>query len=155
MDILRINGILDYLDRGKSLLANYGDQIKLPIDVAIDSNGRHEILVSDLPTEDPIFDIGSQTINEFSSSLESASTTILNGPAGLAEVSHFSQGTIYVYDAATQSDTSIVGGGDTIALLDQFGISNFSHISTGGGAAMKLLSGDSLPAIAALSLRNS
>lgn len=155
MDILRINGILGYLNRGKSILANYGDQIKLPIDVAIDSNGRHEILVSDLPAEGPIFDIGSQTINEFSSSLESASTTILNGPAGLAEVSHFSQGTIHIYDAATQSDTSIVGGGDTMALLDQFGISNFSHISTGGGAAMKLLSGDSLPAVAALALRNS
>ena len=155
MDILRTNGILDYLDQGKSLLANYGDQIKLPIDVAIDSNGRQEVLVSDLPAEGPIFDIGSQTITKFSSSLESASTTILNGPAGLAEVSHFSQGTIHIYDAATQSDTSIVGGGDTIALLDQFGIRNFSHISTGGGAAMRLLSGDSLPAVAALALRNS
>ena len=153
MDILRENGILHYSDRAKSLLNDHGDKIKLPVDVAVDSSGRQELPLSDLPANGPIFDIGSQTISDFGSSLESASTTILNGPAGLAEVSHFSQGTIYTYDAATQSDTSIVGGGDTIALLDQFGIRNFSHISTGGGAAMKLLSGDSLPAIAALTLR--
>lgn len=154
VDILESNGILEYIDRGKSLLEEYKDKIKLPIDVAFENEGRREKLIDSLPADGPIFDIGSKTIEMFSKVLESASTTILNGPAGLAENPQFRKGTIEIYNAATRSKNSIVGGGDTIALLHQFGIHKFSHISTGGGAAMRILSGETLPAIEALEFKN-
>ena len=67
-----------------------------------------------------------------------------NGPAGVYEDERFEEGTRELYKAATRSTMSIVGGGDTAAALRRLGVEGFDHVSTGGGAALKMLTGDSL-----------
>jgi len=95
-------------------------------------------------------DIGARTVAAYADVLEDAGTAILNGPAGVFEKEAFAYGTRELYEAATRADQSIVGGGDTAAALRQLGIDGFSHVSTGGGAALRMLTGDELPAVAAL-----
>lgn len=149
--ILREHDALRELTRAKRLLSNHGDRIRTPIDVALESNGdRVEVDIADLPSEDPAYDIGSGTIDAFGADLEAAATAVLNGPAGRVEDPHFADGTRGVYRAASRADNSIVGGGDTGAVLRRLGISGFDHVSTGGGAAMRMLAQETLPAVEVL-----
>lgn len=154
-EILEEFGVLEHLDRAKTLLDSYPEKIVLPVDFAVEQqNTRAELTLSDLPAEKPLFDVGKQTIEEFSEILQSVNTVILNGPAGKVEDSLFTHGTHGLYTAATQTNYSIVGGGDTGAVLRQLGIDEFDHVSTGGGAAMRMLAGKSLPAVDALDNAN-
>jgi len=75
---------------------------------------------------------------------------ILNGPAGIFEEPAFATGTEALYAAASRAEHSIVGGGDTAAALRRLGISGFDHVSTGGGAALRMLTDEPLPAVEAL-----
>jgi phosphoglycerate kinase len=95
-------------------------------------------------------DVGSRTVAAYADVLEDAGTAILNGPAGVFEEEMFEYGTRELYEAATRAERSIVGGGDTAAALRRLGITGFSHVSTGGGAALRMLTGDRLPAVDAL-----
>jgi phosphoglycerate kinase len=145
-------GYWDEIDRAGELLDTY-DELRVPADVAIERAGeRHEISVTDLPqeTETPAKDVGRETIAAYTDILESAGTVILNGPAGVFEEDTFARGTRELYGAATRAEHSIVGGGDTASAIRQLGIGGFDHVSTGGGASLALLTGDSLPAIEAL-----
>ncbi len=145
-------GYWDEIDRAGELLDTY-EELRVPEDVAIERDGeRHEISVADLPaeTETPAKDVGSQTIATYSNIIESAGTVILNGPAGVFEEETFAHGTRELYEAATRAEHSIVGGGDTASAIRQLEIEGFDHVSTGGGASLALLSGDSLPAVEAL-----
>ncbi|WP_049902929.1 phosphoglycerate kinase [Halococcus agarilyticus] len=145
-------GYWDEIDRAGDLLDSY-DRIEVPEDVAIERDGdRHEVAVADLPaeTDAPAMDVGSRTIATYGGIIESAGTVILNGPAGVFEEAAFAEGTRGLYEAATRAEQSIVGGGDTAAAVRQLGIEGFDHVSTGGGAALTLLTGDALPAVEAL-----
>ena len=145
-------GYWDEIDRAGDLLDTY-DELHVPKDVAIERDGeRHEIAVADLPqeTETPAKDVGSETITTYTELIESAGTVILNGPAGVFEQETFARGTRELYEAATRAEYSIVGGGDTAAAIRQLDIEGFDHVSTGGGASLALLTGDSLPAVEAL-----
>lgn len=95
-------------------------------------------------------DVGPATIEAYSETLADAGTAICNGPAGVFEEEPFALGTREIYTAATRAGYSIVGGGDTAAALRRLGVSGFDHVSTGGGAAMSLLTGETLPAVEAL-----
>lgn len=149
--VLREFNAFEHRHRAQTLLDNHTDRLKIPIDVAVARHGqRHEVAVTDLPTDQPAYDIGSRTIEAFSESLTNASTAVLNGPAGRVEDPNFAAGTRGIYTAAARADYSIVGGGDTGAVLRQLGIDGFDHVSTGGGAAMRILAGDTLPAVEAL-----
>jgi len=140
------------LPRAERLLEEYGDRIDLPVDVAVERDDeRVEVPVEELPTTEPAMDIGSSTVANYARVLDDAGTAILNGPAGVFELERFSVGTRELYRAATAAEFSIVGGGDTASALRRLGLSGFDHVSTGGGAALALLTGESLPAVEALS----
>lgn len=143
-------GYFDEIDEAGDLTEEY-DGIELPTDVAVERDGeREEVRVKDLPTDAPAKDIGSETIAGYSLILENAGTVVLNGPAGVFEETAFARGTEGLYRAATHAEHSVVGGGDTAAALRRLGISGFDHVSTGGGAALRMLTDGEMPAIEAL-----
>lgn len=145
-------GYWDEIDRAGDLLDSH-DELRVPADVAVERDGeRHEVAVSDLPAtgDSPAMDVGSETIDAYAEVIESAGTVILNGPAGVFEEELFAAGTRELYESAARAEHSIVGGGDTAAAIRRLGLEGYDHISTGGGAALTLLTGDSLPAVEAL-----
>ena len=101
-------------------------------------------------------DIGAATIDRFRSYLTKARTIVWNGPVGVFEFEAFSHGTRALAEAVADSEGfSIAGGGDTLAALDRFGITDrVSYISTGGGAFLEFLEGKKLPAVAILEERH-
>ncbi len=133
------------------LLDDYSHRIYTPRDVAIERGGeRVELGLDELPAETPAMDIGARTVAAYADILEDAGTAILNGPAGVFEDDRFETGTRELYLAATRAEWSIVGGGDTAAALRQLGVEGFDHVSTGGGAALRMLTGEPLPAVEVL-----
>src|SRR5215467_10250315 len=100
-------------------------------------------------------DIGEETIARFAKALEGAKTIVWNGPMGMFEEKPFDEGTVAIAKAVAEATekgaTSIVGGGDSVAAVNQAGLQNkITHISTGGGATLEFLAGDVLPGVAAL-----
>lgn len=148
-DVFESKGVAGCIDRAAALLDEHGDRIQVPTDVVVDDGSERVVPVGELPVEAPALDIGPETAEAFAATIEGARTVILNGPAGVTERG-FVAGTRALYQAATHTPTSIVGGGDTSAALRQLGISGFTHLSTGGGAALSMLAGDPLPAVEAL-----
>lgn len=135
-----------------------GVQLQLPVDhvVAgqIDANAPTEVLaVSDAAIGDRMgLDIGPATTTLFASLIADAKTVIWNGPMGVFEVAPFAKGTMAVARAcADVSGTTIIGGGDSVAAVNEAGVAEqMSHISTGGGASLEFLAGQVLPGVAAL-----
>jgi len=111
--------------------------------------------ITEVADDDMIFDIGSLTAESFVDILKNAGTIIWNGPVGVFEFDAFSYGTEALSKAVADSPAfSIAGGGDTLAAIDQFGLSDdISYISTGGGAFLEYLEGKKLPAVAILEER--
>ncbi|AXR78304.1 phosphoglycerate kinase [Natrarchaeobaculum sulfurireducens] len=152
-DFIYDQGYWDEIDRAADLLDAYGDRIALPRDVAVSRDGnRHVLGVNALPPrgDEAAMDIGDLTLEYYQRILDDAGTVILNGPAGVFEQSEFERGTRELYGAATDAPTSIVGGGDTASALRRLGIEGFSHVSTGGGAALRMLTAEPLPAVTVL-----
>ncbi len=135
----------------KSLLKEFVGQIIIPKDVAVSvANERKEFSVNKIPDQ-PIFDIGTETIKEYAKIIRSARTLFANGPAGVFEQEGFSIGTEDILNAiASSSGFSIIGGGHLAAAANQMGLSGISHISSGGGASISLLAGEKLPAVEVL-----
>jgi phosphoglycerate kinase len=150
-EVFERKGVADCIDRAASLLEKYQDRIRVPTDVVVDADGSRTVLdVEQLPHAAPALDVGPETAAAYAETIENARTAVLNGPAGVAERDAFADGTRQIYQAATRAPTSIVGGGDTAAALRRLGIEGFTHLSTGGGAALTMLAGDSLPTVEAL-----
>lgn len=100
-------------------------------------------------------DIGPQTIKQFSTILKNAGTVVWNGPMGVFEIDKFSRGTVEIArllaNITRQGATTVVGGGDSVAALAKAGVTDkVTHVSTGGGASLELLSGIKLPGVEAL-----
>jgi phosphoglycerate kinase len=128
--------------------------IPLPIDVVVarefSAAAQPETkLVGDVATDDMILDIGPQTAVSFAELIGSMNTIIWNGPLGVFEFDQFSHGTQAVARAiAENTGFSLAGGGETIAAIDKFSITEkISYISTGGGAFLELVKGAKLPAV--------
>jgi phosphoglycerate kinase len=137
-----------------------GRDIPIPTDVvcgkAFSEDAVAEIKpVDQVEDDDMIFDIGPQTAASFATILKQASTIVWNGPVGVFEFDQFGEGTRVVAQAIASSPAfSIAGGGDTLAAVDKYGISQqVSYISTGGGAFLEFLEGKQLPAVAMLEAR--
>src|SRR6185437_16342179 len=110
------------------------------------------VIVERVGADQAIFDIGPESVKRFAGALRPARTIVWNGPMGVFEIAKFSAGTRGVADAVAASDGfTLVGGGDSVAAVEQLGVADrISHISTGGGASLEFLEGKSLPGIAAL-----
>jgi len=136
-----------------------GVELLLPTDhQVVDSydplNSRKTIPIAFTNTGLVGLDIGAETIEIFKQALEGAKTIVWNGPMGMFEEKPFDEGTVAiakaVADATEKGATSIVGGGDSVAAVNQAGLEDkISHISTGGGATLEFLAGDTLPGVAA------
>ena len=135
----------------KKMLRDHKDKIILPIDVIVsdkisqNSNSK-QCFISDINASDIGLDIGSQTLELFGQYLENSATIIWNGPVGMFEIEKFSKGTKNLLEKISKIEAiTILGGGDTASAAINFGYKNaFTHISTGGGATLKLLEGKKL-----------
>jgi len=149
-EFIHDRGYWDEISRAADVLEEYGDRIRMPVDVAVERDGqRVELPVADLPPrkDESVMDIGSDTVDVFGDILADAGTAVLNGPAGVFEDDVFAAGSKGIFQAVTDAEFSIVGGGDTAAAIRRFGVTGFDHISTGGGAALRMLTGEPLPAV--------
>jgi phosphoglycerate kinase len=153
----------DLIPEAKRLLiaakANGGD-IPVPTDVvtgkAFSESAEASLKsVADVADDDMIFDIGPQTAAELAKLIKGAGTIVWNGPVGVFEFDQFGQGTQTLAMAIAASDAfSIAGGGDTLAAVDKYNITDkISYISTGGGAFLEFLEGKELPAVTMLEAR--
>jgi phosphoglycerate kinase len=142
----------------KELMAQ--TSIPLPVDVVVAKEFSADAqattkLVADIADDDMILDIGPQTAAQFAKTLAAMQTIIWNGPVGVFEFRQFAEGTKAIARAvADNSGFSIAGGGETIAAIDSFGVTDsISYISTGGGAFLEYVQGEVLPAVDILQQR--
>jgi len=153
MALLEKQKVLDLIPGIKELMAKYPGKIKVPVDVAIEVDGRRkEISTKDLPTEYPIYDIGTETINEYSRIIGEAKSIVVSGPPGVYEREEFRKGTKEILEAVANSEAfSLVGGGHTVAAVQELGLADkMSYVSTAGGALIEFLMGSKLPGVVAL-----
>ncbi|MGZ6029241.1 MAG: phosphoglycerate kinase [Myxococcaceae bacterium] len=149
---------LDLARRALEAAERLGKAVVLPIDhiASTDPTGNgpiREVKERALPTEMMGLDIGPRTRALFAEHLRSAHTVLWNGPMGLFEVAAFSAGTKAVAEtiAGLRDATTVVGGGDSAAAVQEFGLAKkMSHVSTGGGASLEFLEGKELPGVKAL-----
>ncbi|MBI4437580.1 phosphoglycerate kinase [Candidatus Uhrbacteria bacterium] len=142
----------------KLLKANK-DKLLLPIDVVVARSLRKDahrrvVSVSEIGQSDRIVDIGSKTVSAFVQTLKGARTILWNGPLGYCELQAFCAGTREIaraVGAQTGTATTIVGGGDTLPVIESLKLAEtFTLLSTGGGALLQFLSGEPLPGVEAL-----
>jgi phosphoglycerate kinase len=138
-----------------------GKEIPIPTDVVCGKEFSEQAeatvkRVDEVADDDMIFDIGPQTAARFAEMMHSAATIVWNGPVGVFEFDQFGEGTRKLAQAIADSSAySIAGGGDTLAALDKYGISDqISYVSTGGGAFLEFLEGKALPAVVMLEQRS-
>jgi phosphoglycerate kinase len=150
----------ELLQTASSLLKKAEEQkvrILLPLDhqVAAEFNesAKAEYVPSRAVPADRIgMDIGDKTLDSYRKVIAGAKTVVWNGPLGVFEFAQFARGTLEVAKmVAACKGTTVVGGGDSVAAVQKFGLAGkISHVSTGGGASLELLEGKTLPGIAAL-----
>ncbi len=149
----------DYIDYAKEMMEKAkknGVNLLLPIDTVVVkefSNDAPSRIVGrgEIAAEEEGLDIGPKTCELYAEALKNAKTVVWNGPMGVFEMPNFAKGTIAVAQAMADIDaTTIIGGGDSAAAVNQLGFGDkMSHISTGGGASLEFLEGKELPGVVA------
>ncbi len=147
----------DYIDYAKEMMKKAGDKLLLPVDTVVAkefSNDAESKIVGEGGIEKGWqgVDIGPESVKLFSENIKSAKTVVWNGPMGVFEMPNFAKGTNAIARVLAEIDaTTIIGGGDSVAAVNQAGLGDkMTHISTGGGASLEFLEGKELPGIAAL-----
>jgi len=135
-------------------------QIHIPVDVvaadAFSNDANTQIVAAnDIPDGWQGLDVGPKTLEQFNNVIMGSKIILWNGPLGVFEMEKFASGTItlgnFIADATEAGTFSLVGGGDSVAAVKQFGLeSKMSYVSTGGGAMLEMLEGKTLPGIAAI-----
>ena len=144
----------DLIPEARAILDEFTDKVPLPIDVVcakrLAADATAAIMpIGDVGADDLILDIGPQTAAMFGQLIAAAGTIVWNGPVGVFELEAFAAGTRSVANAiAAASGFSVAGGGDTVAAIAKFGVTQrVGYISTGGGAFLEFLEGKPLPAV--------
>ena len=151
---------LDYCREMIEKAEKLGKKLLLPVDAAVASvfpnpiDGPVDVTVvpaSEIPDDKMGLDIGPETAKLFADAAKSARTVVWNGPMGVFENPTLAAGTIAVAKALAETEaTTIIGGGDSAAAVNQLGFADkMSHISTGGGASLEFLEGKALPGVMA------
>ncbi len=151
---------LDYCKEMMAKAESLGKKLLLPIDTTVAAgfpdpiDGPIEVSVVDadkIPADMEGLDIGTKTAELYADAVKSAKTVVWNGPMGVFENPTLAKGTIAVAKALAETEaTTIIGGGDSAAAVNQLGFADkMSHISTGGGASLEFLEGKELPGVAA------
>ena len=146
------------LDTARALMAQAGGKLVLPVDAALGDKFDKEAasqtvaVATGVPAGWRILDIGPKSVEQFASELKGAKLVVWNGPMGVFEFPKFAEGTNAVARlVAASGATTVIGGGESVAAVEQAGLADkMSHISTGGGASLELLEGKVLPGVAAL-----
>ncbi len=145
------------LETARQLLGEGRDKIRLPVDVVIadqfDAQAESRVMpVGPVPDGWRILDIGPETVASYSKVISGAGTVVWNGPMGVFEFPKFAEGTYGIARAVASSGAiSVIGGGESVAAINQSGLADkITHISTGGGASLEMLEGLELPGVAAL-----
>lgn len=163
------NSLLDEasLDFAKSVIANHGSKLVLPVDTLVSDHfdyAKREIGKTELVSVDAIpegtmgLDIGPESEKQFARALEGAGTVVWNGPMGVFEIAQTAKGTLsmalLLADLTKKGTVTIIGGGDSASAVKKAGVADqMSHVSTGGGASLEFLQGKTLPGVAALTDR--
>jgi phosphoglycerate kinase len=153
MDFLERKELLGFVSGIKELMRTYPDKIRVPLDVAVEVEGkRKEVSIDELPVDYPIFDVGAKTVEAYAGIIRSAKSIVVSGPVGVYENSEFIFGTKAIFEEVANSQAfSLAGGGHTVAALQELGLSDrISYISTAGGALIDFLMGRKLPGVVAL-----
>ena len=145
------------IETAKEILAAGSDKLVLPVDMVIanafDNDAEKKCIdTGNVPAGWRVLDIGPKTVECYSKLVADAATVVWNGPMGVFEMPEFAKGTFAVAQAVADSNAiSIIGGGDSVAAIQQSGLADkVTHISTGGGASLEMLEGIVLPGVAAL-----
>ncbi|HQZ22175.1 MAG TPA: phosphoglycerate kinase [Thermoflexales bacterium] len=145
------------LEQAAELLKIAGDKLMLPVDLvvadAFSNDAKRATVKADGVTPGwRALDIGPESVKAFAAAIHAAKMIVWNGPMGVFEMPNFAAGTTGVAKAVAASDAvSIIGGGDSVAAVEQAGVADqITHISTGGGASLEFLEGKVLPGVAAL-----
>lgn len=150
----------DRVEMAKELLERAGEKLVLPVDCVVAGDAKPGVrpIVTERTAVTPdlaIYDIGPKSVATFRGFIERARTIVWNGPMGMFENEAFADGTYgtarAVADATAAGAISIVGGGDTVAAIEEAGVADrITHVSTGGGASLEFLEGRTLPGVAVL-----
>ena len=150
--LIKDKGLAPYIQQARDLLDAYGDQILAPLDFALKNEGRHEIGLDALPSDQLLVDIGAGTIARYIEVIQKAATIFVNGPAGVYEEPASATGTETLWKAVADAPGySVIGGGDSVAAAGRFGMRDqMSYVCTSGGGMVRFLSGQPLPVVEAL-----
>lgn len=153
LEFIRTSQLEGFIETSKAILAEHGDKIVLPPDVAyVEDGARVEVQTADLPVDAPLVDIGHQAVDEYRGKIAAAGTVFVNGPAGVFEKPETEYGTRALWEAmASSAAFSALGGGDSVTAMNRFGLAGrFDYICTAGGAMVQFMSGKPMPVIEAL-----
>ena len=144
----------DKVELAKKLIAMGGDKLVLPVDTHCGDDfkgscNKQVVPAGEIPEGWEGLDIGPETAKKFAAIVEKAKTIVWNGPMGVFEMPPFDHGTIAVAEAIAKcGGTSIIGGGDSAAAIEQLGFADsVTHVSTGGGASLSMLEGEKFAAV--------
>jgi len=153
MDFIRASQLERFVDESRAILAEHGDRVVLPVDVAVvKDDARVEIPVGDLPVDEQVVDIGHAAVDAYRERIAAAGTVFVNGPAGVFERPASEYGTVSIWRAMAEAPGyTALGGGDSIAAMNRYGLAGrFSYVCTAGGAMVQFLSGKPMPVVEAL-----
>jgi len=153
MDFIRASQLERFIEESKSILAEHGEKVVLPVDLAYVADGaRVEVEAGRLPAAGPLVDIGHEAVADYTARIAAAGTVFVNGPAGVFEKPESEYGTRSLWEAMAESAAfSAVGGGDSVTAMNRFGLGErFDYVCTAGGAMVQFLSGKPMPVIEAL-----
>lgn len=154
MVYIKGKGLEKFIPLAEEILKKYGSRIMVPVDVALDDKAekRMEISVSDLPKDLPIYDIGHKTVEKYKEIIDKSGTIFAHATMGVFEKKAFKYGTESIINAVANSNAfTVIGGGHTIAAARDLDVEGkIRHVCSGGGAALMMIAGESLPGVEAL-----